>query len=106
MDRKRYEKACPICGKTFVPCATNLDAFNWRRVACSVECGREYFRRVLASRGEVEVNNMKQVPVGEPPVVVEETYVEEKPSAYVASDEPVEKPKTKKVRNKQTAEEE
>lgn len=48
--------ACRVCGKQFVPCnklSSSLGAFNYHSVACSPECGEEYFRRVLESRNEV-----------------------------------------------------
>lgn len=44
---------CRVCGKPFVPCnktSRALGAFNYREVACSPECGSEYFRRVEAAR--------------------------------------------------------
>lgn len=71
MKNNRYEKQCPICGKRFVPCGTDLSAFNWRRVACSPECGKEYFRAVLEARGEIVVVNE----LDEQNVALEETEV-------------------------------
>lgn len=44
---------CRVCGKMFVPCnktSSELGAFNYRGVACSPECGVEYFRRVQDAR--------------------------------------------------------
>ena len=45
--------SCRICGKTFTPCnktSAALGAFNYREIACSPECGKQYFKRVLESR--------------------------------------------------------
>lgn len=45
--------ACRVCGKEFVPCnksSASLGAFNYRSIACSPECGEEYFRRVKEGR--------------------------------------------------------
>lgn len=50
---------CRICGKLFVPCnktSRALGAFNYREVACSPECGSEYFRRVEAARQQSSIN--------------------------------------------------
>lgn len=44
---------CRVCGKIFVPCnkpSSSLGAFNYHSIACSPECGAEYFRRVQAAR--------------------------------------------------------
>jgi len=42
---------CKACGKSFVPCLTVLtESFNYKTVACSPECGREYFRLIEESR--------------------------------------------------------
>ena len=53
---------CKICGKEFVPCMTDLDAFNYKSICCSIGCGREYFKRVEEAR------NPKPVVVEEPEV--------------------------------------
>ena len=47
------QKPCRVCGKLFTPCAyceKDDTAFHWRAIACSVECGKEYLRRVLEAR--------------------------------------------------------
>lgn len=44
---------CKVCGKEYEPCRTvrnGDETFNWKAVACSPECGEEYFRRIIASR--------------------------------------------------------
>lgn len=49
-------KICKVCGKEYVPCKSIRPAdttFNWRVVACSPQCGEEYFRQVAVARGEV-----------------------------------------------------
>lgn len=47
---------CRVCGKEYEACHTLRvgDAFRWQDVACSVECGAEYLRRVLEARTPVE----------------------------------------------------
>ena len=47
------QKPCRICGKMYTPCPDcehDNTAFHWRTVACSIECGREYFKRVIENR--------------------------------------------------------
>nr|DAG68623.1 MAG TPA: hypothetical protein [Caudoviricetes sp.] len=47
------QKPCRVCGKLFTPCAyceKDDTAFHWRAIACSIECGKEYLRRVLEAR--------------------------------------------------------
>lgn len=44
---------CRVCGKDYTPCKSaryNPDAFNWREVSCSPDCGQVYLERVIASR--------------------------------------------------------
>ena len=41
---------CPTCGKEFTPCKSNLSSFNWRRIACSYDCAKQYTERVEAER--------------------------------------------------------
>lgn len=42
---------CRVCGKKYAVCNTVVKSvFNWREVACSPECGQEYFRQVLEAR--------------------------------------------------------
>lgn len=45
---------CKVCGKKYEGCRTaalNGEAFRWQEVACSPECGAEYFRAVMEARG-------------------------------------------------------
>ena len=48
-------KNCRVCGKPYEPCKNpRFDGtFNWKEVACSPECGKEYLRRILKSRGQL-----------------------------------------------------
>jgi hypothetical protein len=48
-------KTCKVCGKEYEYCHTNRPSglFRWQDVACSPECGNEYFRRIAISRGEL-----------------------------------------------------
>ena len=66
----RQTKTCRVCGKVYEACNSvrTGGAFNWREVACSPECGTEYFRRVMASRSaavseEPKVSEVKEQPV-------------------------------------------
>lgn len=62
MDKKTV--ACRVCGKQFVPCnklSSSLGAFNYHSVACSPECGEEYFRRVLEARNEVNKSESTEI---------------------------------------------
>lgn len=48
-------KKCRVCGKDYNVCKNaarnpNNKTFRWQEVACSVECGAEYFRQVEMSR--------------------------------------------------------
>ena len=49
-------KTCKVCGKQYEYCHTNRPAglFRWQDVACSPECGSEYFKRVAIARGEYQ----------------------------------------------------
>ena len=56
----KVQKPCRICGKMYTPCPdceSDNSAFHWRTVACSIECGREYFRRIMESRNAKTVPN-------------------------------------------------
>lgn len=57
----KIQKPCKICGKMFTPCAdceNDKTMFRWKRVACSPECAKEYFRRIEESRQPM-VQNVK-----------------------------------------------
>lgn len=48
-------KKCRVCGKDYTVCKnaahnTNNKTFRWQEVACSPECGSEYFRLIAESR--------------------------------------------------------
>ena len=51
----KVKKPCRVCGKLYVPCAdceNDNTAFHWRTVACSYECGKKYFEKVLEERNK------------------------------------------------------
>lgn len=51
----KVQKPCRVCGKMYTPCSdceNDRSVFHWRTVACSIECGREYFSRIEKSRME------------------------------------------------------
>lgn len=52
----KAKKICKVCGASYEACHTlkrDADPFRWQDVACSPECGGEYFRRVMESRKPV-----------------------------------------------------
>lgn len=55
-------KTCRVCGKKYEACSTpNLtNKFRWKDVACCVECGEEYLRRILESRGQTVMKETTQ----------------------------------------------
>lgn len=67
-------KICRVCGKEYQACTTNRltpGVFRWKDVACTPECGQEYFRRIMESR------NVKTVVEEAEPEIVEEVVVED-----------------------------
>lgn len=49
---------CKVCGKLFTPCdsSNNSDRiFQWESIACSKECGNEYFKLVLEERAKTSL---------------------------------------------------
>lgn len=54
---------CRVCGKEYDACRSskrNDNVFHWQEVACSPECGSEYLRRVLESRGQTTVTTTQK----------------------------------------------
>lgn len=49
-------RVCKVCGKEYEYCKTwlNKDKFRYQDVACSPECGAEYFKQIAISRGELK----------------------------------------------------
>lgn len=49
---------CRVCGKEYEACLSKRvgNAFRWQDVACSPECGSEYFHRIQISRGLISNN--------------------------------------------------
>lgn len=53
-----------------VDCERDKSAFHWRTVACSVECGLEFFRKVEEARKPKEtVQEKETIPTSEEPKV-------------------------------------
>ena len=51
----KVTKTCRVCGKEYTTCANpyfNGNIFRWQEVACSIECGNEYLRRIMESRSQ------------------------------------------------------
>lgn len=60
----KIQKPCRVCGKMFTPCAdceNDKTMFRWKRVACSPECAKEYFRRIEESRKLLTPNAKTEV---------------------------------------------
>ena len=83
-------KTCKVCGKEYEYCYTNRPSglYRWQDVACSPECGTEYFRQIAISRGEL----------------VEEPSKAESVEVQPATDVETPKKKTTKQRKKKTEE--
>lgn len=69
----KVQKPCKVCGKMYTPCVDcerDKSAFHWRTVACSVECGLEFFRQVEEARKPKEaVQEKETIPTSEEPKV-------------------------------------
>ena len=69
----KVQKPCKVCGKMYTPCVDcerDKSAFHWRTVACSVECGLEFFRKVEEARKPKEtVQEKETIPTSEEPKV-------------------------------------
>lgn len=53
----KVQRPCKVCGKLYTPCAdceNDKSAFHWRTVACSPECGKKYFEKVMKARNRVK----------------------------------------------------
>ena len=51
----RTMMTCRVCGKEYEACrSANVGTFRWQEVACSLECGTEYLRRIEESRNKVQ----------------------------------------------------
>lgn len=52
----KVTRICRVCGKEYPYCKTyrdiNSDKMIWQNVACSPECGKIYFDRILKSRSK------------------------------------------------------
>lgn len=64
-------KKCRVCGKEYPACHSlrrGDTTFRWQEVACSPECGAEYLRRILVSRGELAQTDAQTEESTEEPV--------------------------------------
>lgn len=80
----KVQKPCKVCGKIYTPCSdceNDKIAFRWRKVACSMECGRKYFEMVQNERNKVMVTiaSVTEEKVNEHEKVVQEEKIEEMP---------------------------
>lgn len=63
----KVQKPCKVCGKLYTPCSDcerDKYAFHWRTVACSLECGKTYFKMVEEARKpkvEEKVDEVKEI---------------------------------------------
>lgn len=44
---------CKVCGKEYFCCSDSRQIGSWRTMACSIECYKEYMRRIENSRKPV-----------------------------------------------------
>lgn len=44
---------CKVCGKEYFCCSDSRQIGSWRTMACSIECYKEYMRRIENSRRPV-----------------------------------------------------
>ena len=88
-------RTCPICGKKFNPCCTGIKqtgVFNWREVACSFQCGKEYLQKIEKEQSPTSAVEFVNA-VSEDILTLEETDI-------VVADEDVENKTTTSTRNK------
>lgn len=64
----KVQKPCKVCGKMYTPCSDcerDNNMFHWRTVACSLECGKKYFKMVEEARTPKETPNAVTVDIVE-----------------------------------------
>lgn len=44
---------CRVCGKEYFCCSDSRQIGSWRTMACSIECYKEYMRRIEDSRKHI-----------------------------------------------------
>lgn len=58
----KVQKPCKICGNLYTPCGdceNDKSSFHWRNVACSIECGIKYLKKVEDARKNKSVVQTK-----------------------------------------------
>lgn len=56
----KVQKPCRVCGRKFTPCidcVNDKSVFHWRAVTCSIDCAKEYFKRIEESRKPKNVSD-------------------------------------------------
>ena len=64
----KVQKPCIICGTMYTPCGDcekDNTAFHWRNVACSYECGKKYFEKVMAARAKTDETRVQKPQINE-----------------------------------------
>lgn len=52
---------CPVCGRMFTPCKTDLrNVWNWRRYTCSWDCSEKYTAMIQAQRAAARATKTEQ----------------------------------------------
>lgn len=77
----KVKKPCRVCGKMYVPCAdceNDNTVFHWRTVACSYECGKKYFEKVLEERNKSTKKSTKMKSVSSAKKSVQTKKISEK----------------------------
>lgn len=57
----KHIKICRTCGKQYEACRSshkNDTAFRWQDVACSIECGMKYLKKIEESRKSNTVDTL------------------------------------------------
>jgi len=57
---KKPNTKCRVCGKEYFCCSDSKKINSWRTMACSIECYKEYIRRIEASRNTNRSNTTEQ----------------------------------------------
>lgn len=88
----KVKRKCKTCGKEYTVCTTALnshDRFAYEKVACSPECGAEFFRRVMEARGELPQETKTEAVVVEAAETEDAAPIEETTcEAVLPEDEP------------------
>lgn len=93
-------RICRVCGKEYEACRSERtsNATAWKDVACSRECGEEYFRRVAEARSGKTIEK----PIEDKSSHVVDDIADVEPKRFQASAEHIEQKRSsvRKAKNK------